>query len=152
MFICMQRNGFLFRTKNEPNQTSYNLTTPSQPRSRYRIIQAPNNRTTQESNCESDGGKLAQIGDANEQQFLYDQAAGIGTTHLGGYQLPGHSEPDGDWVWHVTRENMTMTEFVSGEPNDNNNQDCFFYYPSFSGGIDFKCNNNYGAICECLEF
>jgi hypothetical protein len=50
---------------------------------------------------------------------------------LGGYQIPGSTEPGGGWIW-VTGEPMSYTNWVTNEPdNYNNNQDTIVYFDPY---------------------
>ena len=75
--------------------------------------------------AESQGGYLATIRYASEQQFIIDhimavQSVPYDAVKLGGYQdtsSPDFSEPDGGWQW-VTGEEWSYTNWSPGEPND----------------------------------
>jgi DNA-binding beta-propeller fold protein YncE len=62
-------------------------------------------------------GHLATITSAEEQQFLNDTFPGTYVFALGGFQLPGSSEPAGGWTW-ITGEPFAYTNWTPGEPND----------------------------------
>jgi len=74
-------------------------------------------------------GYLATITDASEQSFILTNfgvnfPAYFSTTPvwLGGFQPPGSQEPAGNWQW-VTGEPFVYTNWDSGEPNNNGNED-----------------------------
>jgi parallel beta-helix repeat protein len=70
------------------------------------------------------GGYLATITSQAENDFVYAMSADLfiqamGNEYgpwLGGYQLPGSSEPAGGWVW-VTGEPFEYTAWATGEPS-----------------------------------
>ncbi|WP_170474141.1 caspase family protein [Ruegeria arenilitoris] len=75
------------------------------------------------------GGHLATIGNARENQFIYNlikndkryfrkgSSGNIQGPAFGLYQLPGSNEPSGGWVW-ITGEPLTYTRWSKGEPNN----------------------------------
>ena len=70
-------------------------------------------------------GHLTTITSSEENLFISnDPGLGNGISKgiieskwLGGYQLPGSTEPDGGWQW-VTGEAFAYANWASGEPND----------------------------------
>jgi hypothetical protein len=79
--------------------------------------------------CLADGGYLATITSAAENDFIfslisgdpsfwYIDGAGNGEgPWVGGYQPPGSPEPAGNWLW-VTGEPFTYNNWSPGEPNN----------------------------------
>jgi hypothetical protein len=80
--------------------------------------------------CLSEGGYLATIGSAEENQFVFGLArgdsrywfidgAGNGEGPLlGGFQANASSEPAAGWQWAATAEPFTYTAWSPGEPNN----------------------------------
>ena len=67
------------------------------------------------------GGHLATIASEAENDYVFSIASSSEHREgfwLGGYQIPGSSEPEGDWVW-VTGEPWSYTCWDVGEPNNN---------------------------------
>jgi len=65
-------------------------------------------------------GHLATITSAEENLWITNNLGGLPALDgrwLGGYQLPGSSEPDGGWTW-ITDEPWDYTCWRSGEPGD----------------------------------
>lgn len=80
--------------------------------------------------AEEQGGYLATITSADEQNWIWSNLGGTAMLHswLGGFQPPGSPEPGGNWQW-VTGEPWSYTNWAPGEPNDYpttdpNGEDC----------------------------
>ncbi len=71
-----------------------------------------------------DGGHLATVNDAAENQWIFDTFAQPSNIWIGFYQDledPDYSEPSGAWKWS-SEEAVTYTNWISGEPNDNGSE------------------------------
>lgn len=85
-----------------------------------------------ETYCESQGGYLATITSADENDFLFKYIQGLGysNAHFGFTD----SEKEGEWKW-VTGENVTYTNWHSGEPNgENEDEDYAMFYFKYEDG------------------
>ena len=93
--------------------------------------------------CETYGGHLATVTDADEQNFMQSMVENFGgTCWLGGSDY----DSEGTWVWS-TGEEWNYTNWASGEPNNSGNQD---YLAMFTSG---KWDDNYNStelpfLCE----
>ena len=88
----------------------------------YEVIRVPDGIHWEDANqaAQALGGHLATITSAAENDFVFSIASSSEERHgfwLGGYQLPGSSEPDGGWGW-VTGEPWNYTCWDDGEPNN----------------------------------
>jgi hypothetical protein len=82
-----------------------------------------------QAQCAADGGYLATILSAEENEFVFALASGDSSfwyidafengigPWIGGIQVPGSLEPDGGWHW-ITGEPWSYTNWASGEPNN----------------------------------
>src|SRR5258708_25157677 len=100
----------------------------------YRVVAKPGLISWDAANAEAAaaGGYLATITSAAENAFVFSliddptywkQSANGHGPWIGGYQLPGSSEPDGGWTW-VTQtgvpapEDFAYSNWETGEPNN----------------------------------
>ena len=88
----------------------------------YEVIRVPDGIHWEDANQAAQvlGGHLVTISSAAENDFVFSLVSSSEKRHgywLGGYQLPGSSEPDGGWVW-VTGEPWNYTCWDDGEPNN----------------------------------
>jgi len=69
---------------------------------------------------------LVAIADATENQWVFETFGHSGHNFwIGLYQDhddPAYAEPDGGWKW-ITGESVVYTNWISGEPNNNGNED-----------------------------
>jgi hypothetical protein len=93
--------------------------------------------------CATDGAHLAVVNDLAENQFLVDLAGDNGERWIGLDDLT----TEGTMEW-VTGAAFTFDRFASGEPNNNNNEDCVAMRPS---GVwnDLDCQELRLLLCEC---
>ncbi len=111
------------------------------------------------------GGYLATITSQAENDFVYAASAGLfvqamGNEYgpwLGGYQLPGSSEPAGGWVW-VTGEPFEYTAWRAGEPSQTAgalNEDRIHYLGSGGPAPTWNDQTNlsdFGPMAYVIEY
>ncbi len=111
------------------------------------------------------GGYLATIASEAENDFVYAMSTdlfvqAIGNDYgpwLGGYQLPGSSEPAGGWVW-VTGEPFEYTAWRAGEPSQTAgalNEDRIHYLGSGGPAPTWNDQTNssgFGPMAYVIEY
>lgn len=66
---------------------------------------------------------------------------------LTGFFIGGEDfENEGEWIWSTTRQNITHVDWVVGEPNDINDEDCLEIFDR--GWNDISCNYQRLYVCE----
>jgi len=96
--------------------------------------------------CGSHGATshLAVITSADEQAVVASLGAPVADVWLGGSDRVTEME----WLW-VTGEAMVFEGWRTGEPNDNNGEDCMIMEVDVGGTWDDRdCDNTYGYYCE----
>ena len=95
--------------------------------------------------CEAFGGHLATITSSGENDVI---ASAIANSGVNGFLLGGNDvETEGAWVW-ITGEEWTYSNWASGEPNNQGNQDYTWIYSS-SGKWDDDSQSKWSAfVCE----
>ncbi len=102
------------------------------------------------ASCKANGAQLVKIESADENDFIKSLVGEvdywIGLTD---------AETEGDWKWSDGSNFTGYTNWMSGDPNNYNNQDCVAIVKgNFYGGVrdgewhDDKCSNLKGYICE----
>ncbi len=93
------------------------------------------NNAAEVSTFEGIHGHLATVTSEGENIFIYSLLPSEMSTpgyFLGGYQPANSEEPNQDWLW-VTGETFSYSNWATGEPNDNNNQDVLWMYGDVRG-------------------
>ncbi|XP_044201800.1 C-type lectin domain family 4 member M-like isoform X2 [Thunnus albacares] len=98
------------------------------------------------TDCLQRGADLVVVNSRDEQEFInrYQKMMWIGLTD---------SEREGTWKW-VDGTPLTTSFWDSGEPNNNNNEDCVEtrFYPEETGWNDIICGERRLWICEKKMF
>eukprot|EP00105_Crassostrea_gigas_P010137 XP_011425314.1 PREDICTED: perlucin-like [Crassostrea gigas] len=109
----------------------------------------PEDWTEAGSFCSRLGAKLAEIGSADENNFLRLHAFEInpeGHFWVGGTDVL----VDGQWIWISSQERIEYTDWVPGEPNGGTREGCLM----LNGGKyhfhwnDANCHSLQSFICE----
>lgn len=98
--------------------------------------------------CEEQGGYLAAIGSAEENEFLYElvQDSGFRSALFGFYR----DGPAGRWEW-LSGEDIIYLNWHEGEPNNSTGVEFYgMFYPGFENGQwnDGDKNDIEAFICE----
>lgn len=100
--------------------------------------------------CESLGGYMATISSDQENRFLYNYIRDMGYTNA--YFGYSDSTKENYWKW-VKSEGSSYTNWNSGEPNNQGNEDYAMFYWSFGDGTwndgDFQ---GYNTEADTLSF
>ena len=104
--------------------------------------------------CNDNGAHLVTIESAGKQSFVYDEfIAGTGSKD---YWIGlTDAEVESEWKWADGRRHTGYTNWVVGQPNNYNNQDCVairkgnFYDTDYDGEWhDDSCTDKKGFICQ----
>ncbi|MCJ7435136.1 MAG: hypothetical protein MUO77_16765, partial [Anaerolineales bacterium] len=121
----------------------------------YEVVRVRNGITWEAANqdAQARGGHLVTITSKAENDFVFLIASTLENRDgywLGGYQLPGSSEPDGGWIW-VTGEPLGFTYWDSGEPNNSGDENYLeFHFENSPMWNDVNADNYFanGYIIE----
>ncbi|XP_052764135.1 perlucin-like protein [Mya arenaria] len=97
--------------------------------------------------CERMGGRLVEVNDVNEFNFLQSYVNMFKHNYwVGGTDL----ENEGEWVWLESDKPMTggYSNWEPGEPNSSGDEDCTDMRPGHHGWNDEKCWVNLNYVCE----
>ena len=113
---------------------------------RYTLSNTTATWTSARSSCESNGGHLATIENATENDAILAISNGK-TVWIGAHDR----NREGTWEW-VTGESWSYTNWYSGEPNNSGGEDCAHMY-SLGGREagywnDSRCGGSLYFICE----
>ena len=112
--------------------------------------------TAAQSLAETAGGTLATIQNETENTLIWNimksdatlwSSGGYQGCWLGGYQLPGSSEPLGGWTW-VTGETWSYSAWGAGEPNNAAGYEHVLNLMDFSGGYGNSGNVGWNDMQE----
>ena len=84
----------------------------------YKQNQDPLNWKDAEKKCTEIGGRLASVHSDEENNFIF-QTSNNAVTWLGGNDMSA----EGSWIWS-DGSSRRYTNWNSGQPNNNGNQDC----------------------------
>ncbi|MBR5409101.1 MAG: CHAP domain-containing protein, partial [Clostridia bacterium] len=117
---------------------------------RYEFYEAPMTWTEAKAWCEAKGGHLVTITSAQEQSFVEGLISGA---NMNGVWI-GASDTanEGTWEW-VTGETFAYSNWDSGEPNNDGNEDYGCIYPHTGKWNDRMVDSevsekSFGIICE----
>ena len=113
---------------------------------RYKVLSQGANYDTAIDQCAADGAHLAVVDDAAENTFLAGLLTMVAGTSAEGWIGFDDLTVEGVFEWVTGAAGMNL--YTSGEPNNNNNEDCTAFRANGTWH-DFGCENARRPICEC---
>ncbi len=113
----------------------------------HRYLVCPNVRdfAQAEQHCRDNGAQLAQIDSAYENIWLWYNAV---TTWNQWWWIGGTDEAsEGTWTW-TTGNPATFLDFLDGQPDNSNEEDCLHYFEWSYQWNDIACGAQLGVLCE----
>jgi len=112
----------------------------------YQIIYNATGRDGASAGCQSLGGHLALISDAQEKAAIQGYLASLGLTDTDKFYIDG-SDAAEEGVWRTEAGDvMTYTGWTSGQPDGGTGQNCIGV--SVTRLFDARCTSIQCAICE----
>ena len=109
------------------------------------ITHVSKNYRDAEEACRKAHGYLAEIQTSEENSFV----AGL-TSH--GNVWIGYNDRslEGNWIWTNTGKDGSYTNWKSGEPNNDGDQDCAHLWSGQNNPLwdDIQCHHNQWFVCE----
>ncbi len=113
---------------------------------RYWICPAAKAYEAAEAQCAALGAQLAVIDDADENQWLFDEASAVQPQRW----WLGLTDREAEWRWRwADGSALQFAAWTRGEPNDGGqNEDCAHFWADQAAWNDIACTAEHGVLCE----